>query len=627
MAASKSYFAIYYDLETNRSYATAFGDKNHEPGELLEFENIEFVNTFENKKTKPTFVYINDAETVAKIFEKVTGEKLEHLKEHWDASKRKQTCYEFEVKNERFNIRFLSFDDLLPAGATYEMLKKEYKTERNDFAMFCHIKSNGGTKAFKGTWASISQKMFYTPDLVEHLKNQQRIYIEGLEDWKRLYSGARNGWLKNIKEAEYYQDVIAYDVTAAYLEVQLFNSEFPLKVKQLKGKHALRKLSDVLLYNQTSTDGRMWFKLIFDIGSWERIFAEVLTENFRKDNTFNPVSGFKYQSPEDYIKRHRRDNDEVGFLWRMLDKKTKLAAFEIADTDLYNLYGFQWQKIIEKVKGSLFLYYSEPSLTGHLDDELRKKAYELRLREVESKKIDKQNGFKSLNTTILKSMRELLYGKPMTYNEKKAKYDTSYLKAVHSNHCCSVVRYKMAEFEALAMIKSGQKSIYYDTDSHKFQRTSELVRFVETYNKEIMKRNEQSGFPCDVGTFKLEGIYEEFMLFAPKCYAYTEDRKLNITCAGLPDECKEIFETEFQPLLDEKGMFLTFKKGIPFAMKYLDLDNIEKHFEEHTSLVQYITCDKNGNPYYICRGDDLAIMLSKGEKYVDYEEVREQICL
>lgn len=104
----------------------------------------------------------------------------------------------------------------------------------------------------------------------------------------------------------------------------------------------------------------------------------------------------------------------------------------------------------------------------------------------------------------------------------------------------------------LAIIKSGiENFIYCDTDS------------VHTLGKLPIEMVDQN----ELGKFKLEGIETKSKYVRQKTYLYLENDKVNITCAGLPQELKDKVIKDYDNNIDK--LFKDFRHGFKVKGKLL----------------------------------------------------------
>lgn len=170
----------------------------------------------------------------------------------------------------------------------------------------------------------------------------------------------------------------------------------------------------------------------------------------------------------------------------------------------------------------------------YLEESFRKKIIEYYNDKQNSKGINDEMYFERKTTLDAIWGKGLQDFKPETELDVKNRYfrnHNRYLLPQWSLWGSSATRYEIIK----AMIEITKRNIddfvACDTDGIKFR--GEHNEYFEKRNKEIMAKNAAAGFPdCEIGTWKFEGCFENFIQFGYKQYAFSLNGELTCKFAG-----------------------------------------------------------------------------------------------
>lgn len=564
----KFFYSCYYDFDKNISYLTDF-----ESGEISEHDNITFIYTFPDLKTKISVVFINRLDIIYSILKDIYRYEVEVTK---SLTGDIQSAKKLEIKLtvDKRTIIFKNFDNLI-SKPEYEPLADLYKVDRKDVAMMLYLKDFGETpNRISSTLAGQSKKIFYK-DIKEQLHGE--IYnehrgIRSISDWKLLYAGSKRGHMTEVAEMFFETDVVSFDINSAYAYI-ILTGVFP------KGRFI--KTTNLRNQQEIINSGK-WFKVVFDASTYEQIRVDFYEKNL----------DIYLKNPEDKI---------FQALKNMIDKKLKIAAFEISDTKYYDLIGLDWKSIINTY--SCYMIYSGDE--GFLPDCIRDKTYDLYLK----KSTFTEDCFERQQ---VKHQLQYIYGKAIQWKDWKSDKEVymwysrgeNYLTPAHANHISAEIRYLLE----MHQVKLQEGALYTDTDSLKFKASDKIIEYFNKVNNEIKIKNAEIGYPCDCGCWKNEGRFDKIAFFSKKCYATYNDDILDIKCSGMVDFIKTQLKTDFYK--SECTFDEYFSDGMPFfTMKY-NVNNLKKN----ESLIVY-----SAKPTFIRNSKTLEKALEKcfgGENYV-----------
>lgn len=170
----------------------------------------------------------------------------------------------------------------------------------------------------------------------------------------------------------------------------------------------------------------------------------------------------------------------------------------------------------------------------YLDDGFRKRIIEYYT--------DKQNS-KGVNSELYferKTTLDAIWGKglqefnPQSEEDIKKRYyrnHNRYILPQWSLWGAAATRYEMIKAIVEISKESVEDVVACDTDGIKFR--GEHNEYFEKRNKEIIAKNAAAGFPnCEIGTWKFEGCFENFIQFGYKQYAFSLNGELTCKFAG-----------------------------------------------------------------------------------------------
>lgn len=541
MNYKKFFYSCYYDFDKNTAYLTDF-----ETGEISEHDNITFIFQFPNFKTKISVVFINRLDIIYSILKDIYGYEVEVTK---SLTGDIQSAQKLEIKLtvDKRTIIFRNFDRLI-SKPEYDPLAELYKVERKDVAMMLYLKDFGeAPNKISYTLAGQSKKIFYRDikeSLADEIYNEHR-KINSINDWKLLYVGSKRGHMTEVDEMFFEDDVVSFDINSAYAYI-ILTGVFP-RGRFYKTTN-LQKQQEII-------DSGKWFKVVFDKRTYEQLRVDFYEKNL----------DLYIENPEDKL---------FQALKHMLDKKLKIAAFEISDTKYYDLIGLDWKEIINAY--SCCMIYSEDE--GYLPKSIRDKTYDLYIK----KSTFTEDCFERQQ---VKHQLQYIYGKAIQWKDWKSDKEVyawysrgeNYLTPAHANHISAEIRYLLE----LHQVNLEESALYTDTDSLKFKTSDKIIQYFNEVNNEIKRNNAEIGYPCDCGCWKNEGRFDKIAIFSKKCYATYTGNNLEIKCSGMVDFIKTNIETDFY---ESNCTFEDyFSGGMPFfSMKY-NVNNLKKN----ESLIVY----------------------------------------
>lgn len=346
------------------------------------------------------------------------------------------------------------------------------------------------------TFGSTNLKKFYKRFNEEELKQlweenkKNKAIPKSIDIYQILMETEKRGIIKiNPKfERKLTHNVYSFDLKSAYVSQFIRGDDFPIgrikKEKQLELKELI--------------ENDRWFIAVFV--SKERInipFVTILKEESRY----------------------------VYYLYSYIYKYFQLLNIKISE--------YEW--LLKDI------YVCEKE--GRLNYNARKNMIDI-YNEIEEYKVTNP-----VKAKALKPQKEIIYGKGIQVRNIKSNAELKnyyigrsdlYILPQFSLHALMRTGYELL----LMWSRTGKDDFFVacDTDSIKTLNPNAKEIFEER-NCEIMKENAAAGFPdCNIGTWKFEGLYDNFIQFAKKVYAYSCEEELTCKFAGCRKEAwKELF--------------------------------------------------------------------------------------
>lgn len=377
---------------------------------------------------------------------------------------------------------------------------------------------NENPERVKNTLGYNCKKMFYEgiKDALWQEKKNNKAYYYSLETYKDMMTANKSGSMSDHQV--YAEDVLCFDKRSAYASVIINDNHFPIgKMKRV-----------------TFTDPK---------------FAKDLISRYLKNEVYcKLIVDHKVKGFADYY-----DYDE---------DKTALEYDNFLDI----IEDGQYDNFFEHISSGR-LYKSDK--TGYCSDVLRGAVYDAYIRKECATGVEKFFLKTQLNINI--------YGKSIQkydFNDKKAVQEhyrgrgENYLNPEMGLHCQAVLKHELHKAQRNSI------PVYYDTDGIKVINTPEAREYFEEQNRIILKKNEVSGFPCNIGTWKLEAFAKKFVTFGCKRYLYEDENgEVNFTWNGMIERNKSIIISG----LGDDVVSEALKKGIPeIQMRYFTDGNFLK---------------------------------------------------
>lgn len=362
------------------------------------------------------------------------------------------------------------------------------------------------------TFGSTNLKKFYKRFNDEELKElweenkKNKAIPKSMDIYQILMETEKRGLIKNNPEIErkFIHNVYSFDLRSAYISQFIRGDDFPI------GK--IRKEKEISL------------KELIEKNKW---FIAIL------------ISKEKIDIP--FITPLKKDDHYVYYLYSYLYKCLNLLNIKITKFNL-------------EIKG---IYVCDK--VGRLNYNARKNMIDI-YNEIEADKITNP-----VKAKALKPQKEIIFGKGIQTRNLKTNMD---LKTFYKGRSdlyilpqFSIHALQRTCYELLLMWERTGKDEYFvacDTDSIKTLNPNAKEIF-EKRNSEIMEENAAAGFPdCNIGTWKFEGLYENFIQFAKKVYAYTCNGELTCKFAGCR---KEAWKNLFKDKTIEESIELLSKEN------------------------------------------------------------------
>ena len=378
---------------------------------------------------------------------------------------------------------------------------------------------NANPEKVKFTLGYNCKKMFYDP-IKEKLWNEKKsnkAYYYNMQTYNDMMVANKAGALSYHQA--YAEDVLCYDKRSAYASVILNDNHFPI------GKMA---------------------KIEFDCGDKAK---DLVLRYLKEDKYFKIVLDYKVSDFEIF---YEEESKKSG-----LERENIL---DIAEDGLFD-------KFFENITcGRIY----KCAKTGYCSSVLRKAVHDAYLRKESATGSEK---------FFLKTILNInIYGKSIqNYDFKDTKElqrhyrgrGDNYINPEMGLHCQAVLQHE---------IHNAQRNsvpVYWDTDGIKVKDTPEARKYFEDQNNLILKKNEESGFPCNIGTWKLESVAKRFATFGAKRYMFEDENgQFEMTWSGMTrDDRNKIVR-----YLDDDKIGNALTRGIPDIHKlyYVEDNSIKE---------------------------------------------------
>ena len=327
----------------------------------------------------------------------------------------------------------------------------------------------------KYTLGYCCKKMFYEEikkDLWEE-KKANKAYYYNLKTYNDMMVANKSGALSYHQS--YDEDVLCYDKRSAYASVILNDNHFPIgkmSCIQFEDKNKLESLVKKYLKKD------IYFKIVLDY----------------------KVKGF-------------------SLFYEQESEKTGLERENIIDIMEDNRLDDFFENV---TSGRIY----KCAKTGYCSKILREAVHEAYI---------KKESVTGTEKFFLKTILNInIYGKSIQKYDFETKQDLqnhyrgrgdNYLNPEMGLHCQAVLLHEIHKAQR------HNVAIYWDTDGIKVKNTPEARKYFKEQNAIILKKNEESGFPCNIGTWKLEAVAKRFVSFGAKRYMI-EDENGNVEQIG-----------------------------------------------------------------------------------------------
>lgn len=389
---------------------------------------------------------------------------------------------------------------------------------------------NGNPEKVKYTLGYCCKKMFYDnikKDLWEEKKANKAYYYD-LQTYNDMMVANKAGALSYHQS--YEENVLCYDKKSAYASVILNDNHFPIgkmSCIQFADRDKLRTLVKKYLKKD------IYFKIVLDY----------------------KVEGF-------------------SVFYEQESKKTGLERENIIDIMEDNRLDEFFENI---TSGRIY----KCSKTGYCSETLRSAVHDAYIKKESATGTEK---------FFLKTILNInIYGKSIQKYDFETKFDLqnhyrgrgdNYLNPEMGLHCQAVL------FHEIHKAQRHNVAIYWDTDGIKVKNTPEARKYFEEQNAIILKRNEESGFPCNIGTWELEAVAKRFVSFGAKRYMVEDETgNVELTWSGMSRSDKQIIMSG----LGNDPIRGALKKGIlDISRQYVVInDEIKEVFPKDMKVIKF----------------------------------------
>lgn len=414
-------------------------------------------------------VFINDLDVTRYILPEGTATKAKKKKAGIEYSIEYITEYFiFRNFNILFNSRSEKISEMFPDVPTCQAMAEFLR-------MF-----DLPVKDLRYSLAYITKKVFYKDikaELWEDTKRERRMLRE-LKTWQDMQAGNQGGMLSGFAGDscilfEHLHNIGSFDKKSAYPSYFVQDAFFPIgKVMRIVGGEQYK-----LRYLKAVASRGKWFKIVID-----------------SEEDIKELMQFKTPNKGEY---------GIEFWDAQTLKKCGLSLFDI-------------------LRGKKFRLYI-CSRTGRMPDCFRRKIFEL---------YNRKNAIKDKSSPerfLIKTQIDMIYGKGLQKFDFQSDRDVfkkyilrgdNFMTPQMSMHVVAAMRHE------LVTIASNFESevVAFDTDGVKLKMSEEnkerIFSFFDAVNDYIKMKNEDAGFPSDIGIWDFEYCASDFIQFAPKVYAY-----------------------------------------------------------------------------------------------------------
>ena len=503
----------FYDIDDNITYCLE--DKS---GRFQTFAGLDLIKNYNMNKKKRYIFFSNVVFWLKELHSDIYTGHTRKFSQEVNREEPDELADVKKVEKRRFTIRNINF---FAKGIELKKLMAVYNKNTVVEAMQILIRSIGEPEFVKYSLVYMSTQTFYNA-IKEELSEWKSEEGEGRYQYYFYFAKEYNAAIVSNKSGLfsktpiYAKDVIGFDISSAFVYGMISSRIVPIGRLHVFKVPNYIFLEDVFV-KYLDVEHMSWFKVIIE-GKME------------------------------------------GFL-DFFDSKRNKTALEIVNIFEIMIDG-RWHKFLEMLKNTDLddITFVKSSVTGELP-----KVFKDAIIELYNKKdsLDKN----SIEYTLTKIMLNSLYGKGIqTRGLKEARsyfkiHDYEVITPEIANHCAAITRFR------LKMAILHNKAIYWDTDGIKVLDESIALPYFNECNENIMKRNASLGYTdCKIGTWKLEGRYEEFMAVGAKEYLYKENGKIKITWAGMTQEERDRIISE------SHNLFLDMFIGVDFECKFVKQD-------------------------------------------------------
>lgn len=389
---------------------------------------------------------------------------------------------------------------------------------------------NDNPENVKHTLGYMVKKMFYDDikkDLWEE-KKANKAYYYNLETYNDMMVANKAGALSYHQS--YEENVLCYDKRSAYASVILNDDHFPIgkmSCIQFSDKNKLESLVKKYLKKN------VYFKIVLDY----------------------KVNGFSIFYEEE-------------------SEKTGIERENIIDIMEDN----RLDEFFENVTSGRIYKCAK---TGYCSKILRGAVHEAYIKKESATGTEK---------FFLKTILNInIYGKSIqkydfeTVKKLQAHYKgrgDNYINPEMGLHCQAVLLHEIHKAQR------NNIAIYWDTDGIKVKNNPEARKYFEEQNQIILEKNKKSGFPCSIGTWKLETVAKRFISFGAKRYIVEDENgNVELTWSGMSRSDKQLVMSGLgiDPIIG------ALKKGIlDISRQYVVIgDKIKEVFPKDMKVIKF----------------------------------------
>lgn len=399
---------------------------------------------------------------------------------------------------------------------------------------------NENPERVKNTLGYNCKKMFYEgiKDALWQEKKKNKAYYYSLETYQDMMTANKSGSMSDHQA--YAEDVLCYDKRSAYASVIINDNHFPIgKMKRI-----------------SFTDPK---------------FAKDLISRYLKNEVYcKLIVDHKVRGFADY---YDYDEDKTA-----LEYDNFLDIIEDGQYDIF----------FENISSGR-IYKSDK--TGYCADVLRSAVHDAYIRKESATGVEKFFLKTQLNINIYgKSIQKYDFNDKKDVQKHYRGRGDNYLNPEMGLHCQAVLKHELHKAQR------NNIPVYWDTDGIKVLDTPEAREYFESQNGIILKKNEESGYPCNIGTWKLEAFAKKFVTFGCKRYLYEDENgEVNFTWNGMIERNKTVILSG----LGDDVVSGAIKKGIPeIQMRYFTDGNFLREVTVCNEIKMFegvILCPKKRN--------------------------------